>query len=73
MHTGLQTIIPMYPTEDKTHLCCRLAKSISLYSELQKLHKKFVGNILQESEFWVTRKVKPTVHKYHLLEIIIYL
>ncbi|OEL28672.1 putative RNA polymerase II transcription factor B subunit 1-1 [Dichanthelium oligosanthes] len=28
-----------------------------LYSELQKLHKKFVlGNILQESEFWATRK-----------------
>jgi hypothetical protein len=30
---------------------------LGLHSELQKLHMKFVlGNILQESEFWATRK-----------------
>jgi hypothetical protein len=37
-----------------------------LYSELQKLHKKFVlGNILQESEFWATRKVKLAYPVYY--------
>jgi hypothetical protein len=35
-----------------------LLNSFMFGSELQKLHKKFVlGNILQESEFWATRKV----------------
>lgn len=32
--------------------------AVFIYSELQKLHMKFVlGKILQESEFWATRKV----------------
>ena len=32
--------------------------AVSIYRELQKLHMKFViGKVLQESEFWATRKV----------------
>ena len=43
--------------------------AVSIYRELQKLHMKFViGKVLQESEFWATRKVilidKLYIHKF---------
>ncbi|XP_044978050.1 general transcription and DNA repair factor IIH subunit TFB1-3-like isoform X3 [Hordeum vulgare subsp. vulgare] len=59
IQTDLQTII----ANQRKHSCAVLLPRFVLFepfsvcSELQKLHKKFVlGNILQESEFWATRK-----------------
>jgi hypothetical protein len=50
------------------YFCFFLLNSVSIYSELRKLHKHFVvGNILQEYEFWEIRKVIPIINSIFIL------
>uniref|UniRef100_A0ACD5ZZM2 Uncharacterized protein n=1 Tax=Avena sativa TaxID=4498 RepID=A0ACD5ZZM2_AVESA len=52
-----KSVAPTGPDQLSSAEMERRMKLLREDSELQKLHKKFVlGNILQESEFWATRK-----------------